>query len=126
MKEQLDDQGYKARKGQIVDASFVDVPKQRNSRSENAEIKEGKIPQRFEENPNIKSQKDIDARWTKKNEETHFGYKNHVSVDNAHETCLVSFQTTDSRLREDLLSSQARLAEELGIDMGTNVEIKVM
>ena len=74
--EQLDDQGYKARKGQIVDASFVDVPKQRNSRSENAEIKEGKIPQRFEENPNIKSQKDIDARWTKKNEETHFGYKN--------------------------------------------------
>ncbi len=41
--EQLNAQGYKARKGQIVDASFVDVPKQRNSRAENEPIKAGEI-----------------------------------------------------------------------------------
>ena len=26
-------------------------------------------------------QKDTDARWTKKNQETHFGYKNHINAD---------------------------------------------
>jgi len=50
---QLDEQGYKARKGQIVDASFVDVPIQRNKRDENKLIKEGKIPKRFSDNPTI-------------------------------------------------------------------------
>ena len=113
--EQLDDQGYKARKGQIVDASFVDVPKQRNSRSENAEIKEGKIPQRFEENPNIKSQKDIDARWTKKNEETHFGYKNHVSVDNAHKL-IRDYEVTSAEVHDSQVFIEV-LAENTSSDV---------
>ena len=63
---QLNDQGYKAQKGQIVD-----VPKQRNTREENKQIKEGEIPDRFNENPNIGSQKETDACWTKKNNEVH-------------------------------------------------------
>jgi IS5 family transposase len=50
--------------GKIGDASFVEVPKQRNSREENKEIKEGKIPATFEENCHKKAQKDTDARWT--------------------------------------------------------------
>ncbi len=79
---QLDNQGYKAQKGQIVDASFVDVPRQRNKKAENDQIKDSEIPQRFKENPNVGRQKDTDARWTKKNQETHFGYKNHATVDN--------------------------------------------
>lgn len=81
---QLDNQGFKAKKGQIVDASFVDVPRQRNTRAENEDIKAGKIPKRFEENPSVARQKDTDARWTKKNDEVHFGYKSHVSIDNEH------------------------------------------
>jgi len=81
---QLNEQGYQAIKGQIVDASFVDVPKQRNKKEENKQIKAGEIPDKFTNNPHIGSQKDTDARWTKKNNEVHFGYKNHVSVDNAH------------------------------------------
>lgn len=81
---QLEQQGYQAKKGQIVDASFVDVPKQRNNREENAQIKAGEIPERFQENAHVKVQKDMDARWTKKNQETHFGYKNPVTVDNQH------------------------------------------
>ena len=37
----LKDQGYLAMGGQIIDASIVAVPKQRNSRKENARIKAG-------------------------------------------------------------------------------------
>ncbi len=33
--------------GKIIDASFVDVPRQRNSRGENEEIKLGKVPEVF-------------------------------------------------------------------------------
>ena len=50
---QLDEQGYKAQKGQIVDTSFVYVPKQRNPRDENAQVKAGQIPQRFKDNANV-------------------------------------------------------------------------
>ena len=71
-------QGCRAQKGQIIDASFVDVPRQRNSREENAQIKAGETPERFEANPlrlragqAVKSQKGTQARWTKKNQETH-------------------------------------------------------
>ena len=41
----LREQGFKARKGQIVDASIVSVPIQRNSREENNQIKEETIPE---------------------------------------------------------------------------------
>ncbi len=68
----------------MVDASFVSAPKQRNSREENAKIKDGEIPERFEANPNVKRQKDMDARWTKKNGVGHYGYKNHVNADREH------------------------------------------
>ena len=105
---QLCESGYKARKGQIVDASFVDVPKQRNTREENQQIKDGDKPERFEENPNIGRQKDIDARWTSKNGEKHFGYKDHVSVDSAHKLIrdyeVTSAEVHDSNVFEDILA----------------------
>jgi len=105
---QLDEQGYQARKGQIVDASFVDVPRQRNKREENEKIKAGEIPQRFKDNPNMQRQKDTDARWTKKNDETHYGYKNHVSVDNAHKLIrnyeVTSAEVHDSQVFEQILA----------------------
>ncbi len=71
------------REGTIVDATFVDAPRQRNRREENATIKEGKIPEEWEkpENAHKLRQKDTDARWTKKNNERHYGYKDHVKVD---------------------------------------------
>jgi IS5 family transposase len=64
-----------------VDATFVDVPRQHNSREENAKIKAGEIPESFEKNPHVRAQKDTDARYTKKGKETHYGYKNHVLSD---------------------------------------------
>jgi len=52
--------------GQIVDATFVTVPIQRNNREENALIKEGAIPIDWRKEPHKLAQKDTDARWTKK------------------------------------------------------------
>lgn len=104
---QLEAQGFKARKGQIIDASFVSAPKQRNSREENAQIKEGKTPERFEANPNVGRQKDTDARWTKKNGVSHYGYKNHVSVDHEHKLIrgfeVTSAEVHDSQIFYELL-----------------------
>ena len=79
--ELLKSKGYIGKEGKIVDASFVEVPRQRNSREENKQIKEGNVPEEWQENPHKLSQKDTDARWTKKNNETFYGYKNHVKVD---------------------------------------------
>ncbi len=77
----LNEQGYSAAIGTIVDASIVSVPKQRNTRDDNKTIKEGKIPESFTENQNMFRQKDVDARWTKKNYQNYYGYKNHISID---------------------------------------------
>ena len=68
---------------QIVDrASFVEAPRQRNTREENKHIKEtGTAPEKWKEKPHKLCQKDIDARWTKKNNSTYYGYKNHVKAD---------------------------------------------
>jgi len=79
----LREQGLILNQGSIIDASFVDVPRQRNSREENETIKTGGIPEQWqtEENAPKIAQKDTDARWTKKNGERHFGYKDHVKVD---------------------------------------------
>ena len=74
-------QVIKLSSGQIVDASFVEAPRQRNTREENETVKEGAVPARWTKNPAKLRQKDIDARWTQKNNEDHFGYKSHVSVD---------------------------------------------
>jgi transposase, IS5 family len=73
--------GLMGQAGKIIDASFVDVPRQRNRREENEEIKSGKVPESFKENENRLEQKDVEARWAKKGEEGHFGYKDHVKAD---------------------------------------------
>lgn len=76
--------GYEAKGGQIVDATLIPVPIQRNSRAENQQIKQGEVPQAWREQPHKLSQKDRDARWTKKNGRSHFGYKNHINIDAKH------------------------------------------
>ena len=72
------------REGSLVDATFVEVPRQRNSREENAKIKKGEIPEEWQapENVNKLEQKDTDARWTNKGNQNYYGYKDHVKVDN--------------------------------------------
>ena len=77
-------QGYIARGGQILDASIVPVPRNHNTREENKAIKAGETPEDWADKPAMRSQKDVDARWTKKHGKSHYGYKNHVNVDRKH------------------------------------------
>ena len=79
--EFLNRQGYTAQQGSMIDATFVEVPKQRNTREENKEIKEGKIPESFTQNVHKLVQKDTNARWTKKGGDSYYGYKNHINAD---------------------------------------------
>jgi transposase, IS5 family len=74
-------QGYSAQGGQIVDATLIPVPKQRNKRSENEQVRQGEVPEDWQQKPHKLAQKDVEARWTKKNGVSYFGYKNHVSID---------------------------------------------
>src|SRR5205085_9494464 len=62
----LEASGYMARGGQMIDATIVPVPKQRNSRDENEAVKAGRTPQEWKREPAKLSQKDRDARWTQK------------------------------------------------------------
>lgn len=95
----LEEAGLTGSEGKIIDASFVDVPRQRNSREENEIIKAGAVPIEFGKNPNQLSQKDIDARWTKKGEEVHYGYKNHVKADK--KTKLIEdYEVTDASVHD--------------------------
>ena len=105
--EQLLRHGFVARGGQMIDASFVEVPRQRNTREENETIKNGKVPDSWKSQPDKMAQKDVDARWTKKNEETFYGYKNHVNAD-VQSKFIRSYVVTpasvhDSQMFDDLL-----------------------
>ena len=62
----LRDQGLEARGGQIIDATLVPVPKQRNSREENKEIKANRLPDGWNDSPRRLQSKNLDARWVKK------------------------------------------------------------
>lgn len=80
----LEAQGFEAKRGTAIDARLVEVPKQRNTRSENATIKEGLMPAAWDKHPAKKVQKDIEARWTQKNGRNYYGYKNHIAIDVKH------------------------------------------
>lgn len=79
----LQQEGLIAREGTIIDATFVEAPKQRNHREENAAIKAGQVPEEWQkpENKHKLRQKDTDARWAKKGNQTFYGYKDHVKAD---------------------------------------------
>ena len=82
-KDQLLAHGHHMQTGNLVDSSPVQVPRQRNTREENAVIKEGSVPEEWEDDKARLRQKDVDARWFRKNGVNHYGYKNHVVVDRA-------------------------------------------
>jgi IS5 family transposase len=85
--------------GSIVDASFVEVPRQRNSREENQTIKEGKIPEDWKEDSAKLRQKDSDARWTKNHGQTYYGYKDHVKVD-TQSKLIKTYEVTDASVHD--------------------------
>jgi len=80
----LDQQGYTAQHGTLVDARIVSAPTQRNTREENQQIKAGTVPEAWDDQPAKRRQKDTDARWTQHHGKSYYGYKNHVAVDVRH------------------------------------------
>ncbi len=111
----LEQQGYLAMGGQIIDASIVPVPKQRNSRDDNAKIKAGETPEGWENQPAKRCQKDTDARWTKKHGKSHYGYKNHVNVDRRHKLVrryrVTDAAVHDSQVVDDILDPDNTASE---------------
>ena len=89
--------GFRAQKGQIVDANIVRVSTQRNTREENKDIKDGKSISSW--STAKRRQKDTDARWTKKNGTSFFSYKNHVSIDVGHKL-IRSYEVTDASVHD--------------------------
>src|SRR5919202_2716097 len=96
----LREAGFLAMSGQIIDASIVACPKQRNTDAEKRARKDGRIPEGWSEKPAKLAQKDRDARWTVKWSKAKpaedgsprvdiavpvFGYKNHVGIDRRHD-----------------------------------------
>jgi IS5 family transposase len=106
--QHLEAKGYIARGGQMVDATIVAVPRQRNSRDENEQVKAGTTPEDWKKRPSKNRQKDKDARWTKKHGRSLFGYKNHVNADARHklirEYGVSDASVHDSQAFDDLLN----------------------
>ena len=120
----LREAGYIPMSGQIVDASLVAAPRQRNTNAEKADIKAGRIPEHWRDKPAKLRHKDRDARWTLKFTKAKpqedgtvpatdlaipaFGYKNHISIDRRFRL-IRRWKATDAsahdgaRLREGLL-----------------------
>ena len=75
--------GYVTRAGSIIDASFMEAPKRRNTKEQREKLKNGEIPDEWDdpEHPQKLRQRDTDATWTKKGNEAHFGYSDSVKVD---------------------------------------------
>lgn len=109
-RDYLESKGMIMNEGKMVDASFTVAPRQRNTKEENKQIKEGKGDELWNDNPNKKRHKDIDARWTKKNNETFYGYKNHAKVDTKSkfidEYVVTDASVHDSQPLDDLLSEK--------------------
>src|SRR5437762_10406372 len=95
----LEARGYMARGGQMIDATIVPVPKQRNSRDENDAVKAGQTPPEWSKKPAKLRQKDRDARWTKKHDHSFFGYKNHVNADAKHKL-IRRYEVTDAAVHD--------------------------
>jgi transposase, IS5 family len=125
--EAITSAGYLPTGGQIIDATLVAAPRQRNTEDEKAAIKEGKTAHEiWPDDPAKAAQKDTSARWTVKFSKAKpkedgttqidiaiptFGYKNHVSIDRRHG--IIRRQVTSdaaahdgARLREGLIDPQ--------------------
>ena len=76
---QLSNAGFIARGGQVIDASIVTVPIQRNRHEENEAISHGEVPKDW--NSAKRAQKDVEARWTQKHGKSYYGYKLHANTD---------------------------------------------
>ena len=126
--------GFLAMGGQIIDASIIAAPKQRNTDAEKRAIKDGRIPSEWKAKPAKLAQKDRDARWTVKWSKAKpaddgsprmdlavpaFGYKNHLGIDRRH-GLIRTFVVTDAARHDGTqlpaLISKANTASDVWAD----------
>jgi hypothetical protein len=131
--QSIKDAGYLPMSGQIVDASLVAAPRQRNTEKEKSAIKAGKTSREiWPDKPAKAAQKDTDARWTVKTKGKveadgtvkrdlaipEFGYKSHIGIDERH-GFIRRQKVTDAaahdgaRLREGLLAATNTASDAL-------------
>lgn len=129
---QLKKKGYIPMSGQIVDASLVPAPRQRNTDGEREAIKAGKSAREiWPDEPNKAVQKDTSARWTLKvggkvryrPDGTPlpqiavpvFGYKSHIAIDRRYgfirESAVTSASAADGRMLRRLVTTDNTSSE---------------
>jgi len=85
----LSEEGFTAKGGTLIDATIIETPIRR-AKDEGATVQE-------------KAQRDDDARWTKKNDVSFYGYKNHAAVDATHKL-IRSYDVTDASVHDSQCS----------------------
>lgn len=99
----LNEEGFAAKGGTLVDATIIAAPIRRAG-------DDGESPQQ-------QAQRDDDAAWVKKNNASFYGYKNHASVDGAHKIIrcydVTPASTHDSQCSELLLDMPNESADVL-------------
>lgn len=111
----LDNKGLYVNQGKIIDATFAEVPRQHNKKAENEQIKEGKGAELWNEKPYKKRQKDIDARWTKKNDVDYYGYKDHTKIDNKSKL-IDTYEVTSAEVHDSQSTEKLLRPEDKGQD----------
>ena len=112
----IGEKGYVTRTGSIVDASFIEAPKRKNTKEQREAVKNGEIPEDWAdaEHPQKLMQRDTDATWTKKGNEAHFGYKDNVKVDLESKLItdytVTTASTNDAKAAEGLFDKDDRVA----------------
>ncbi|MDR3185574.1 MAG: transposase, partial [Christensenellaceae bacterium] len=104
----LEEKNIITHKGSIIDATFVTVDKRHTTKDDNQNLKDGveledfnkKREERLEKGEitsrnNVVAQTDMDARWTKKNDDSYFGYKDHIKCD-SDSKIITDFSVTDA------------------------------
>lgn len=114
----IDEKGYVTRAGSIVDASFMEAPKRKNTKEQRESLKQGETPQEWADSnhPQKLMQRDTDATWTKKGNESHFGYKDNVKVDL--DSKLIVDYTVTTASTNDLKGAQGLFDERDNVAYG--------
>ncbi|GHT00205.1 hypothetical protein AGMMS50276_25430 [Synergistales bacterium] len=96
---------------------------------EEAALVESALPEADRSLTHKLSQTDLDARWTKKGEETHFGYKDHIAAD-ADTKLIIAHEVTAANVHDSqkLVDVVPEGTEEVYDDagyVGTEIDIKL-
>lgn len=79
VQRQLQQHGFLARGGQIIDATLVEAPRQHFRKAEKETLAKGETPAEWTDAQ--RRQKDTQASWTRKHGKSQHGYKLSISVD---------------------------------------------